>query len=376
MLDQLPEEVWSNPNLQWLDPANGIGNFPVVAYYRLMEGLQPVIPEKQQRSTHIIENMLFMVELNPINCKVCKRIFNMIDKTAEPNIIQADFLEWKAPNKFDIIIGNPPYQKQVGKTKTQSIWENFFDKSILLLKIDMYLLLIHPSSWRSPSGSRKHILDKILELDLQYLYMCSYECSSKYFKGVSTNFDYYCLKNTVDRNNITTINDTDNIQHKINLNNLTFIPNGKFNEFLELMTKPTEKTVNIIFERSMYGNDKKNMSKTRNKEFKFPCVYSITLKNGILFMYSNENKGMFGTPKVIWSNGAGTYPILDLKGEYGLTNFANGIIDEPKKLPLIKKALESEKFIDLMKYGVFGQNHKYNWQVIKTFKKDFWKEFI
>ena len=29
MLDHLPKEVWTNPHLKWLDPANGIGNFPI-----------------------------------------------------------------------------------------------------------------------------------------------------------------------------------------------------------------------------------------------------------------------------------------------------------------------------------------------------------
>ena len=40
MLDTLPAEVWSNPDLKWLDPANGIGNFPVVVMQRLMIGLK------------------------------------------------------------------------------------------------------------------------------------------------------------------------------------------------------------------------------------------------------------------------------------------------------------------------------------------------
>lgn len=30
MLNTLPAEVWSNPNLKWLDPANGTGPFPAV----------------------------------------------------------------------------------------------------------------------------------------------------------------------------------------------------------------------------------------------------------------------------------------------------------------------------------------------------------
>ena len=35
MLDKLPEELWYNPNLKWLDPANGMGNFPIIIYQRL-----------------------------------------------------------------------------------------------------------------------------------------------------------------------------------------------------------------------------------------------------------------------------------------------------------------------------------------------------
>ena len=44
MLDHLPKSVWKNKDLKWLDPANGIGNFPMVAYMKLMEGLKDVIP--------------------------------------------------------------------------------------------------------------------------------------------------------------------------------------------------------------------------------------------------------------------------------------------------------------------------------------------
>jgi len=315
-----------------------------------------------------------MVELNSVNCDVCREIFNIIDKEAEPNIINADFLEYVSPIKYDIIMGNPPYQtnlKKLGK-KSTSIWEFFFQKSLDLLNENMYLLLIHPSSWRSPSGIRKHILDKILELDLHYLYMCSYDCVSKYFKGVSTNFDYYLLKNTVDKYNITTINDTDDNEYRINLNIYPFIPSGKFEIFDKLIEKETDI---IVMNSNIYHAQNKHMSKIKSLEFKFPCVNSISIRKGVEVRYSSINKGIFGTPKLIWTNGAGN-PILDLEGKYGMTQFGYAIIDDPEVLPSIKRAMESEKFINLMRYCVFEQNHKYNWKVIKTFRRDFWEEFI
>ena len=40
MLDQLPNHIWKNPDLQWLDPANGTGHFMMIVYSRLWRELQ------------------------------------------------------------------------------------------------------------------------------------------------------------------------------------------------------------------------------------------------------------------------------------------------------------------------------------------------
>ena len=70
------------------------------------------------------------------------------------------------------------------------------------------------------------------------------------------------------------------------------------------------------------------MNRIKDDIFKHKCCYTITQKNGMSFFYSNIQKGHFGIPKVIWSNGAGTYPIIDEDGKYGLTQFSYAIIDE------------------------------------------------
>lgn len=64
MLDTLPEEVWSNPDLKWLDPASGRNAiFPIEVYKRLMDGLKDWEEDKIKRSNHIWENMIYMVEI-------------------------------------------------------------------------------------------------------------------------------------------------------------------------------------------------------------------------------------------------------------------------------------------------------------------------
>ena len=140
-----------------------------------------------------------------------------------------------------------------------------------------------------------------------------------------------------------------------------------------------DERVEILHSESAYEARKPHMSKEQTDEFIHPCVY-LTYKDGsIKFMYSNTNeRGHFGVPKVIWSNGGASKPIVDVNGEYGLTQFAHAIVDEPQNLPLIQKAMLSDKFLTLMSFsdGVTGVGHRYNRKAISTFRKDFWKEFL
>ena len=167
MLSKLPASVWKNKHLTWLDPANGIGNFPVVIYYKLMEGLKNEITNPKKRSKWIIEEMIFMGELNPVNVALAKRVFKMIDPDATPNVIKADFLtkgelvvnrmrEVKKDDKkqFNIIVGNPPFNPPKTETGSSgnSIWQNFVMKSFSLLNDKGYLCLIHPPGWKKPTN--------------------------------------------------------------------------------------------------------------------------------------------------------------------------------------------------------------------------------
>ena len=112
----------------------------------------------------------------------------------------------------------------------------------------------------------------------------------------------------------------------------------------------------------------------KNDEFVFPCIY-VTYRSGDLskwFSNINFNKH-FGIPKVVFSNGI-SHPIVDEKGEYGLTQFAYGIVDEPKNLFFIQRAMLNPEFIELMSF-VDGKVHRYDRKVISMFRKNFWEEF-
>jgi len=170
MLDKLPKDIWENKNIKWFDPAAGMGNFPIAVYLRLMEGLQNTIIDTNERKKHILENMLYMCELNKKNVFVCNQIFD-INNEYKLNLYQGDTLEFNPfdvfkVKKFDIILGNPPYNKggirsHTGKQlgdKNETIWTKFIEKGFKWLKPNGYLAFINPLSWLKKSHSLHNLM--------------------------------------------------------------------------------------------------------------------------------------------------------------------------------------------------------------------------
>jgi hypothetical protein len=98
-------------------------------------------------------------------------------------------------DKFDICLGNPPYQDLVGKSNTEPIWDKFISKSLELTTDGGYLTMVHPSGWRSPDGRFRYIYNILTKLEILYLSMNGFKEGSRVF-GVGTNFDFYCIRNS------------------------------------------------------------------------------------------------------------------------------------------------------------------------------------
>jgi site-specific DNA-methyltransferase (adenine-specific) len=93
MLDKLPDEVWRDPNKTWLDPCAGLGNFSVQVLKRLMEGLKDWEPDPELRKKHILEKMLFHVEMNPESVAKLQKVLNPEGKYTL-NVHCGDFLQF------------------------------------------------------------------------------------------------------------------------------------------------------------------------------------------------------------------------------------------------------------------------------------------
>ncbi len=73
MLDSLPEEVWHNPNYKWLNPATKNGIFEREIAIRLDKGLEEVIPDKETRRKHILQNMIYAIGQTKFTSNVARR---------------------------------------------------------------------------------------------------------------------------------------------------------------------------------------------------------------------------------------------------------------------------------------------------------------
>ncbi len=385
MLDTLPKEVWKNPNLKWLDPANGVGNFPMIAYVRLMEGLKKKIPDDKKRSEHIIENMLYMVELNEKNVAVSRKIFG-----SNANIFCGSFLseDNKSVNlkvleafgidNFDVIMGNPPFQKeQTGKRKGsyggKALWPTFVYESFGILEKNGYLSFINPPGWRG-CGEHSSLWDFISHKQLMYLHIYNKKDSNKIF-GVSSRFDLYIVQNK-ENTKPTEIIDELGKEHLIKVNEWAFLPNYNYKQIKQILTTET-KGINVIYSRSMYGTDKKNVKKEKTGKFKHPIVHSITQKPLTIEWYTDDDtKGHFGVQKVILNFNEIQYSHPeqnDYKGKYGMSQISYGIpIRSKKEGEEILKAIQTDTFKEIIKATKWGA-FQTDYRMFKYFKPDFYK---
>jgi superfamily II DNA or RNA helicase len=285
--------------------------------------------------------------------------------------------------KFDVIVGNPPYQMKRGDSDaTIAIWDRFVLESFQLLKSGGYLAMIHPSGWRNASGRFTETRDLLLSRHMEYLEIHSERDGVDLF-GVSTRYDWYVLKNIETSSNITTVKFEDNNVENVNLNELPFVPNHSYNRIKNLIATSEEEPIEILHSYSAYftrgkaQQSKNHVQWTQSNTNKYPVIYHVNKDESLSIAWSSDNtKGHYGVPKLVWiPNAQGTGYYLDLKGKYALSNFAMGIVDTPSNLKKIYKVFHSQEFRKLMSatFITFGGIDK---RTLSTFRKDFWKDFL
>jgi site-specific DNA-methyltransferase (adenine-specific) len=228
------KNIWANKHLTWYDPAAGMGNYPIAIYYKLMDGLKDKIKDEKKRKKHIIEKQLYMGELNKKNCFVIKQIFDINDKYKlnlyEGDTLNIDLNKIFGIDKFDIIIGNPPYNKEVLiHNVSLPIYNEFIEYYIDKCNL---LSFIIPSKWFSGGkGLDKFRKMMINRTDIVFIKHLDNAC--KIFGkqvDIKGGVNYFLIDSKYDG-----LCDYNN--KLIRLNTFDIIIDGKYFEIIDKLTK-------------------------------------------------------------------------------------------------------------------------------------------
>ena len=344
----------------WFDPCAGMGNFHIEIYKRLI---------KYHKKEDIINNMLYANEINKKNVFLYKIIFG-----ENSNINCGDSLKLSNDLKYDIIIGNPPYNSGT-KNTGNTIYQEFIKKFIN--QYNKYFSFINPPCWRKPNTQkcRNYGLYDLMTKNnhLNYLEIHNAKDGLKTFNA-GTRYDWYIIdKNTNNKNTI--IKDELNTINNIKCNEWKFLPNAYFNEIKKIINNTEDKT-NILYSCSAYETRRKYTSKIKSNEFKYPLIHSIN-NNETKYYYSSINtNGFFGIKKIIFNKITCKYALNDNKGQYGMTELCMAIPYNTKQEgELIYKCITSDKFNDIIKNGFYYGTMAFDWRIFLYLKKDFYNNF-
>jgi hypothetical protein len=290
------------------------------------------------------------------------------------NIVVGSFLDPQTlPNcKFDVIIGNPPYNASGSTNTGNTLWNKFVEESLNRLNDDGFLTFVHPNGWRKPASERsryRNLFKKMtFENSLLYLEIHHVSDGLETFKA-RTRYDWYVLKRQRPAKGfLTPIKDETGNQVLFDTHKWDWLPNLNF----ELIEPLLGDGCDIIYSSSKYGSTKKHVSYQEDEKFKHPIVHSIT-KKGVRLLYSSHTEnGLFGVSKVIFGDHGMNDVIIDMEGNYGMSEDGMAIkVDTLEEAQKIKSALLSKNFKKVLKSSLWS-SFRIDWRLFTYLKHDFY----
>ena len=251
--------------------------------------------------------------------------------------------------KFDVIVGNPPYQENNDIGNRKQLSHNLYSKisliSFRISKLEGIVSLIVPTSWMSSSSSKesksknekKMFKNLFKEKYIEYLNINNINA----FKGIGSLFSYFIIRNINMNNSKTVVN----CRYKNNeyISKIDFKKN--FYWFPILLTKETISIINKTcwnkelikmdiknsnFYHPVVVNGHKSRSLSKDKDNK--NIYPLYHTNAKI-KWGNEPTENQYMKKVLFSKSGYIKPIYD-SGIFGTTDAAFWISVESEKIAL------------------------------------------
>jgi len=233
VLDLLPQDLFKSPDTKFLDPFSKSGVFLREIVKRLDRGLESQIPDRQLRIDHILHNQVFGIAITELTsylsrrslycskhangkysvsqfdtesgnilyanrshtwengkCKYCGASQAVYDRGSEAEQYAYMFIHTDNPKqffgnmKFDVIVGNPPYQMEDGGNAASAIpVYNLFVQQAKRLK-PRYLTMIIPARWYAGGRGLEQFREEMLN-DGRIRRIVDYTDSRDCFEGVN-----------------------------------------------------------------------------------------------------------------------------------------------------------------------------------------------
>ena len=380
ILDTLPKKIWSNPNIKFLDPCSKTGIFLREIANRLNNGLKDIIKNDKKRSEHIFLKQIYGISITELTALISRRSIYYSKNVLGKNSICAKFPNkdgniyykeishsWNKKDeckhcgakrivydrnkenenyaypflhnenlfknmKFDVIIGNPPYQLEDGGfgKSASPIYHKFVEQAMRLNPT--YLSMIIPARWYSGGKGLDDFRKKMLN-DEKISEIHDFPQTSDCFPGLNIRGGIcYFLWDKNHKGNPNIINYKNNKVISSKKRNLKFEDQEvfvRYNQAINILEKiekfKEEKFSNIVSSRKPYGLPT-NFSGFKNTQ---SSTYDIMLyrfgDNG--YINSNQvetNRDLINKYKVIVpyaSPGGDEFPHLVL---------SNPLISPPK----------------------------------------------